>query len=211
VPAPKRRAPQNTAYLAGAMIAASTTALFGAGQLQNVRTPGPFNTGHDRLACESCHQDAPGTLRQQLQANARWLFGFEHERAELGALPVQNVSCTECHEHQDDRHPAFRFLEPRFEDAREAIAPHRCVSCHQEHSGRRVTAELDFCRHCHADLSVVSDPIDYPHARIAGDGAWETCLSCHDFHGGRARVTPKRLGDAIPTEEIESYFEGGPR
>ena len=28
----------------------------------------PANTGHDKLACTDCHKEAPGTLRQQLQA-----------------------------------------------------------------------------------------------------------------------------------------------
>ena len=35
--------------------------------------------------------------------------------------------------------PYFDFFEPRFAEAREKIQPQFCLSCHLEHSGKRVT------------------------------------------------------------------------
>ena len=40
-------------------------------------------------------------------------------------------------------------------------------------------------------------------------GRWETCLGCHDFHGNHAMKAPRRLGDAIPSDQIQRYFDGG--
>jgi hypothetical protein len=104
----------------------------------------------------------------------------------------------------------FRFLEPRFANARAALHPERCTSCHQEHAGTRVTvADAGYCRHCHADLAVEADPLDVSHRQLVQDQRWDTCLGCHDFHGNHGLKSPVRLDAAIPPAAIQSYLDGG--
>jgi hypothetical protein len=170
---------------------------------------GPMNTGHQNVACDDCHRAAPGTFRQQLQANARYLIGRRSEAAEIGRLPVDNAACLDCHERPDDRHPVFRFRELRFAEARRAIAPHRCESCHLEHSGRRVTRDNGFCVNCHGTLEMKVDPLDVAHAELVRTARWESCLGCHDFHGNHLMEEPTRLADATDPARLAEYFAGG--
>lgn len=173
--------------------------------------PGPMNTGHGDVACEGCHRSAPGTLRQQLQNAARDAVGSVHAPVDIGYQRVDNAACVACHEREDDRHPTFRFLEPRFAEARAALQPESCGSCHQEHDGVRVTvAETTFCRHCHEDIDLEQDPLDISHRALASVQAWTTCLGCHDFHGSHTAKPPTRLDQAIDQSSILQYFAGGP-
>jgi len=176
--------------------------------LQHWRAPGPMNVGHEQLECGSCHRPAPGTVRQQLQANTRALFGVRAAGVDFGMRRVGNAECRGCHDRPDDRHPSFRFLEPRFAEVRASLGPHECTSCHREHSGRRVTAPVDLCRHCHDDVRLEHDPLSTPHVELARADAWATCLGCHDFHGNHAMAVPTELDAAAPPESIEAYLAG---
>jgi hypothetical protein len=168
-----------------------------------------MNAGHQQLSCVSCHQRAPGTVRQQLQADARYLLGWREAPADFGLRRVGNDDCLACHERPFDRHPAFRFTEPRFADAREALAPHRCQSCHREHSGARVTVQADYCVRCHDTLEMKNDPLNIPHVELVRQGRWLTCLGCHDFHGNHVMDSRSRVADAVTTRQVKAYFEGG--
>jgi hypothetical protein len=169
-----------------------------------------MNSGHEQTACEDCHRDAPGTLRQQLQANARYLLGRREAPVEFGKLPVGNQDCLACHERPFDRHPVFRFNEPRFSEARKALSPQLCASCHREHSGQRVTAQAGYCAECHADIDLSEDPVRPTHAQLSADGLWATCLGCHDFHGNHSFDPPTEFDARIDAREIEAYLKGGP-
>jgi hypothetical protein len=175
----------------------------------HLRAPGPMNTGHETLACDACHVPAPGTLRQQLQRVARsWITG--DAGTDVGFRTVGNTQCQSCHERPDDRHPVFRFLEPRFAKARAAIHPEQCTSCHREHDGVRVTvADGTYCRNCHADLDVKNDPLDMSHRALVAAQRWDSCLGCHDYHGNHGFAPPRRLADAIAPAAIETYLHGG--
>lgn len=175
---------------------------------EQLHAPGPMNTGHGELACEDCHVPAPGSLRQQFQAQVRFLLGMRAEPAIIGFLPVGNEDCLDCHRRARDRHPVFRFFEPRYTEARRILRPQHCTSCHQEHQGRRVTRSPDFCRICHGKLTLKRDPLDIPHARLVRDKRWRSCLRCHDFHGNHRMRVAQRLSDAIPEERISRYFAG---
>src|SRR5687768_17936301 len=96
-------------YVAGIAVAASSLWKLSMPDRPTMKMPGPFNTGHEEVACDSCHRSAPGTFRQQIQANVRWLIGERRERADVGAKPVDNAACSACHDRPDDRHPTFRF------------------------------------------------------------------------------------------------------
>lgn len=200
----------------GAGVVLGAAAVFGlnAPGCEGFHAPGPMNTDHDRLACEACHRAAPGTVRQQLQTAARaWIVPGAHAGAavDVGYRAVTNTECLACHERPEDRHPVFRFLEPRFANVRERIAPERCVACHREHNGVRITAvELGYCRHCHEDVALEQDPLDVPHRALAADGRWDSCLGCHDYHGNHAHAAPRRLDAAIDPARIADYFTGGP-
>lgn len=177
---------------------------------ERLRAAGPANTGHEALACGQCHTLADGTVRQQLQANVRHLAGLRATGADFVHRPVENDDCTACHSNEDDRHAPYRFNEPRFAEARQAIAPQQCVSCHAEHTGERVTREGTFCSECHSDMEVRQDPITPTHAALAADQKWGTCLSCHDYHGNHVRTTPNRFDQALPEAAVIRYLRGGP-
>ncbi|MGN6106753.1 MAG: cytochrome c3 family protein [Kofleriaceae bacterium] len=177
---------------------------------EHLHAAGPMNTQHGDVACESCHRRAPGTVRQQFQNAARSWVGLSASEVDIGYRKVSNEQCLSCHERPDDRHPVFRFLEPRFAEVRELIHPEQCSSCHLEHRGKRVTrADITYCRHCHGDLVMKQDPLDVPHRELVATERWDSCLGCHDFHGNHGMKSPHRVEDAIPAEQIRAYFAGG--
>jgi len=171
---------------------------------------GPMNTSHENLECNACHTEAPGTFRQQVGHNAQALMGLHgHEMVPVGFAPVDNKACMSCHYRPNDRHPVSRFLETRYAQQREDIGPHECNNCHGEHNGKRVAlVEPGFCIHCHQDMEVSFDSAQPSHAELIEDGAWETCLQCHDFHGNHIREVPHRLTEGIAPEKILQYLEG---
>lgn len=171
---------------------------------------GPLNTGHETLECASCHRPAPGSTRQQLQFNTRAFLGFnDSDYADFGNLPVASENCLECHNRPNDRHPTHRFMEPRFAEAREAIHPESCISCHQEHHGQRITiTPLDYCVNCHRDIEIKDDPLETSHASLIEQEQWNTCLQCHDFHGNHVFEVPDKIRDTIPLQAIKDYAAG---
>lgn len=171
---------------------------------------GDFNTGHENLNCVDCHKSAPGIIRQQLQKNARSFLSLDHSYAHFGTLEVSNVECLNCHNRPNDIHPTHRFLEPRFASARKEIQPQNCVSCHSEHTGKRVTiGQTDFCINCHQDIKINNDPLDIKHEDLISTNQWNTCLQCHDFHGNHLFEIASKMKDTIPLHRIETYFDGG--
>ena len=191
-----------------AMLAALAIVLAPGGE--RLRAAGPANTGHEQLACTQCHTPAEGTPRQQVQANVRFTLGQRASGADFIHEPVRNADCQACHQNEDDRHPVYRFNEPRFEEVRATLAPQNCVSCHAEHTGRRVTAEPTMCVNCHTDMKIEQDPAEPSHSALLALEAWGTCLSCHDFHGNHERTTPFRIQDGVTESAIARYLAGGP-
>jgi hypothetical protein len=175
---------------------------------ESFRARGPLNTGHEELACGDCHLAASGTLRQQLQANARYLVGMREAAVEVGTRDVSAQRCLACHDRPNDRHPIYRFMEPRFAPVRATLGPHDCNSCHREHQGARVTSGNTFCQECHADLVLERDPLDVSHQQLAATASWETCLGCHDFHGNHALPVPTLLAERVPAEDVVAYLAG---
>jgi hypothetical protein len=168
-----------------------------------------MNSGHEQLACNDCHRPAPGTVRQQLQANARYLLGSRGHAADFGERAVSNVDCLSCHERPFDRHPVYRFKEPRFSEARRAIAPHECASCHREHSGVRVSIANGYCMHCHDKLMLRDDPLDVSHRELIERENWNSCLGCHDYHGNHELDPAHALSESTSEIELKRYFSGG--
>lgn len=194
----------------GAVVGAGLITWLGAAGSEQLHAPGPMNTGHGDTACAACHRPAPGTVRQQLQTVARRWIGASHAEVDLGYREVTSDECLACHERPDDRHPGFRFLEPRFAEARAQLHPEACASCHREHQGARVTiAEPTYCRQCHGELTLDQDPLDVSHRELVTTERWETCLGCHDYHGNHAYTAPRRLEQAIPMDAIRAYLDGG--
>jgi hypothetical protein len=183
------------AYAGGSFVAAVCISMMLSHDYEQWRAPGPANAGHEELGCNDCHRRAEGTLRQQLQANARYWIGLRDEPVDFGLKGVTSVDCSDCHRRPADRHPIYRFVEPRFAAARAAIAPQHCTSCHLEHTGKSVTIESTFCRHCHKNLSIPGDRTDPPHRAIVQTEAWNTCLRCHDFHGNHEGDPPRSLSE----------------
>ena len=172
---------------------------------------GPMNTGHEGLACQDCHIAVQGTKAQQMSSSVYHWLGLRDSAIGFGSEDVESAVCLDCHDRPDDRHPISRFLEPRFEEQRMQIMPHMCITCHREHQGVRVTqTTIGYCTHCHQDTALENDPIFPPHEELVRDGAFNTCLQCHDFHGNHIWDTPVSIDDGVPEHEIWRYFAGGP-
>ncbi|TXH66635.1 MAG: hypothetical protein E6Q88_11600 [Lysobacteraceae bacterium] len=205
----QRRSLRRSAYLTGAALALLPLALLAPALARYVPNY-DHNPGHEEIECVECHTRAPGSTRQQLQAKARLLLGLRDDDSAFGMSPVRNNVCIACHENPDDRHPAHRFLEPRFAEAREALAPHECVSCHREHVGTRLSrVDTGFCESCHQDLAVKDDPTRPTHEALIREGRWNTCLTCHDFHGNHAHQPPQDLRRALTPEALSAYLAKG--
>jgi len=207
VPTARRR--RRVGIAAGACLAIGAVGFLLFPGQEHFTAPGTMNVGHERLACVSCHRSAPGTVRQQLQADARYLLGWRQAPADFGLRSVGNDDCSACHERPFDRHPVFRFTEPRFAEVRKTLAPHRCESCHREHSGVRVTVQPGYCVHCHNTLEMKNDPLNIPHVELVRQGRWLTCLGCHDFHGNHVMDSRSRVADALAVRQVQRYFERG--
>ena len=170
---------------------------------------GPANTGHENLECADCHEAAEGTPRQQIQANVRHLIGLRDTGVDFQHEDVTSQDCLACHARPDDRHPIFRFNEPRFAEARAEIGANDCVSCHLEHQGERATIEPTFCINCHEDLTLKNDPLDVSHEQLIAIDEWQSCLGCHDFHGNHVRETQVIYDERIPNDVVVDYLKGG--
>lgn len=205
----RRTSLRRLAYAAGLALACTPLFLLAPALAKFVPNEA-HNPGHVDLACDDCHRPAPGALRQQLQAKTRHVLGLRESDADFGMRPVGNATCIDCHDNPDDRHPAHRFLEPRFEAVRAEFAPHQCVSCHREHTGTRISkVDTGFCASCHADMMMEDDPTQPTHAALIAGRRWDTCLACHDFHGNHAHAPPQRLEQALSAEAIRAYLRDG--
>jgi len=171
---------------------------------------GPMNTGHEELSCVTCHADAQGNLLQQVQTNISYAAGVRKASVDFGTKDVTLDNCLQCHDRPNDRHPTYRFKEPRFKGAMQQIDATTCITCHSEHHGERVTLpDANFCVNCHQDLEVENDPVDTSHKELIEKGEWSTCMQCHDFHGNHKYEVPEHMKDTIPIKVIKDYFKGG--
>lgn len=195
-------------YLMGFLLSAGALLFLVSPGQERLMALGPANTGHEELACSDCHEPAPGTARQQIQANVRAALGWREQPVDFQHEDVTSADCLACHERPNDNHPIFRFNEPRFAEARAAIEPNSCISCHLEHKGARVTIEPTYCVNCHEDLTLKNDPIDIPHETLVTLEQWDTCLGCHDFHGNHVMEVPQSLEEALGPQIILDYFAG---
>lgn len=204
------RSPRFRAYVAGALLSLSPLLLLSS-VLEPARPHGHPNIGHEDLKCAACHVEAAGSLRQVLQAKVKHAMGLRRTGAVLGTQPVSSATCLQCHANPDDRHPPNRFFEPRFDQARAALAPQLCVSCHREHSAARVTvAPPTYCVNCHQDVKVKDDKISPTHELLIAQKRWETCLQCHDYHGNHKWNAPLRVQDGVTLQALEHYLKDGP-
>ncbi|MFM1879240.1 MAG: hypothetical protein RLZZ241_2106, partial [Bacteroidota bacterium] len=201
---------RNLAIAAGMVLAFFLFQFFRAPAQEIYLAKGPMNIGHANLKCADCHKEAPGTTRQQLQYNAKvFLTLSDADYVYFGNLPVTTNECLACHNRPNDNHPTHRFMEPRFADARKAIHPESCISCHQEHHGKRITiVPMDYCMNCHRDIEIKNDPLDPSHATLIEQEQWSTCLQCHDFHGNHIFEVPTQFSDTIPIQALLDYADG---
>ena len=172
--------------------------------------PGAMSPGHEGLACTSCHASAPGTIRQQIQANLSYLLGQRKHSVVFGFKAPSSSDCSACHTRPDDSHGIHRFSEPRFVEALARVPANTCIGCHREHQGRRVSSAGEFCSACHGDLKLTNDPVDVSHGTLIAEERWSTCLGCHDYHGNHIRSTQQSLSGAYDAASINAYLANGP-
>ncbi len=170
---------------------------------------GPVQQGHVDVDCVGCHSIGVGTVRQQIQANLAYALGKRSTSVNFGFQPVTSIQCLSCHDRPNERHPIYRFNEPRFADVRSSLEVNSCVGCHSEHVDSRVSVSETLCSHCHDDLVLKNDPLDVQHDQLVVDDAWSSCLGCHDFHGNHPHESQTLLSDAFPVEAIRDYFGNG--
>ncbi len=194
-------------YFSGAFVLLLLIISLSLPQSMVLHANGPSNIGHEDLKCQHCHKEEVGTIRQRLQANVRFVFGLRNQAVSFGLKPVANDECVFCHERPNDRHPVYRFFEPKYKNIQAAIQPQYCISCHLEHTGRRVTSEMIFCKNCHEKLIVKNDPITKTHQEIIQNKDWESCLGCHDYHGNHKMKVNTNFKNRISKNTIQLYFE----
>lgn len=175
-----------------------------------LRMSGELHTGHKKLTCPACHERAEGSLRQQIQANFRYLLQQHPSLSAFNFATPDNSDCLACHEREDDRHPVYRFNEPRFSAVRKAIQPQVCISCHQQHQGVMFTGDTQNCRHCHEEMRLKDDLIIPSHEKLIDTEQWQSCLACHDFHGNHDRHVPTMTTEMLDQQDIEYYLQGIP-
>ena len=186
-----------------------STVLLGAGANTSLVAKGPILVAHERLNCVECHVASPGTTRQQVQANLRHLLGLQDHGADLGFAAVDSSKCISCHARPNERHPIFRFREPRFKQALEQVNAESCLGCHTEHTGQLASVDIDFCQACHEDLKLNSDPLDVSHQLLISKNDWNSCLGCHDFHGNHPVKPPLVRAEAHSVSALRTYLENG--
>lgn len=199
-------------YIVGAICASVIVLLIKLDPNHRVVVKGSMTHGHEGMACEECHRPASGSMRQQLQAKAAFFLGSRSTDVDFMTTAPSDSECQDCHARPNDRHPIYRFLEPRFAEARQAIHPESCISCHREHSGERVNVSLvgmDYCKHCHAETVVNNDSLDISHRDLINQNQWATCLQCHDFHGTHDYSLPNSMKDTISRVLILNYLKDG--
>lgn len=171
---------------------------------------GPMNTGHESISCTTCHIPEKGSTRQQIQSNLNYYLYGNEARLSFVHKSVDNQNCLNCHNREQDNHSVHRFNEPKFKEVREKLHPEKCVSCHMEHNGVRMTLnDPNYCMNCHQSLKIRKDPISPSHEQLINSKNWGVCLQCHDYHGNHIRETPISLSDTIPKSDLQSYFLGG--
>lgn len=170
---------------------------------------GPMLPGHENLKCYSCHKDEQGSFRQQLQANVQYLLGNRDDTVSVGLRPVENNECLKCHVRPNERHPVYRFREPKYRDIRKKVKADSCVACHLEHNSKRISVKLNFCMHCHEKIKLKNDPLEVSHELLAKQKKWESCLTCHDFHGNHEIKTETKADKSIELDKLKKYFDRG--
>ena len=170
---------------------------------------GPIQEGHIDVECASCHTAGDGSTRQQIQANLFYILGMRSTSVNFGHQAVTSDQCLDCHERPNERHPIYRFNEPRFAEVRREHKVNSCLGCHSEHEDARVSVSNTICSSCHDDLVLKNDPLDVEHVQLVADEAWSSCLGCHDFHGNHPHDAQTRLSEAFDVDVINDYFGNG--
>jgi len=184
-------------------------AFYNTTSLQYQMAPGPMNSGHAEIHCDDCHRNINASFRQLVQANVAYALGRRKQPEAFGYRKTDNKDCNDCHRRAKDRHPVYRFMEPKYKKVRTHLKAQHCISCHQEHHGKRVTVTADICKHCHEKLSLKRDPLDVSHKTLIQKKQWNSCLGCHDFHGNYQYQLPKTVDNKFSLTAIDNYFDGG--
>jgi len=177
-------------------------------QQEQFLSPGGDREMHEGMACHQCHQTAPGSVRQQVQANVHHWLGLRESGAAFITEPVDSNDCQDCHEMPNNRHPEHRMVHSEYFDLRENLSQHECSGCHDHHSSINLVHSMNFCMHCHDVWGNKEDTITPKHTTLIAEERWETCLQCHEFHGSHGYKSPLLLSEAIPVEEVQMYLDG---
>jgi len=208
-PLPALRRVRQIGLAAALPVALLSVVILASGSGESLISQGPIQAGHADVGCIQCNLPAPGSIRQQMQQNVRYLVGATQNHADFGYQPVTSEGCLACHQRPNERHPIYRFREPRFQVAVGEINATTCLGCHSEHRDERVAVEPVFCKSCHAELTLKLDPLDVTHDQLIARKDWASCLGCHDFHGNHRAAVPIRRLDALKLDALLAYLKNG--
>lgn len=197
---------RNNGYIFGIIFSLAVLLFLFLPSSQTYLQNGPMLPGHEDLECFSCHKDEKGTFRQQLQANIQYLLNNRKNVVSVGLRSVENKECIKCHDRPNDRHPVYRFREPKYRKAKSEIEADTCIACHLEHRNKRVTVQINFCVHCHSELKLKNDPVDVTHKQLIQDKNWDSCLTCHDYHGNHDMKPEVEIKKGIALPKLKKYF-----
>ncbi len=200
--------PRKAPLWIGALLSLTLLAAFNTPQQEQFLSPGGDREMHEGMRCDQCHESAPGTIRQQVQANLQHWLGFRNNGASFITEAVDSVDCQDCHEMPNNRHPYHRFAHSEYFDLRAILGQHECSGCHDHHSSANIVPSMDFCMHCHRVWGDKKDTITPRHTTLIAEERWETCLQCHDFHGNHDYSAPLLLTEALSVEQIQDYLDG---
>lgn len=63
--------------------------------------------------------------------------------------------------------------------------------------------------HCHEELKLKNDPIDVSHKQLIQEKNWDSCLTCHDYHGNHDMKVEVEVKKGVALPEVEKYFNRG--
>ena len=204
----KKGFPRTGPLWVGLIVTVTLITAFNSPEQEQLLSPGGDREMHEGMACEQCHQETPGTLRQQVQANVHHWLGFRESGVGFITDPVGSEDCQDCHEMPGNLHPIHRFAHSEYFELREILGQHECSGCHDHHSPVNVVHSMTFCMHCHETWGNKPDTITPRHTTLIAEERWETCLQCHEFHGSRGHQEPTLLSEAFSVEQIQQYLDG---
>ena len=200
--------PRKLPLMAGIFVTVLSVAAMTSPSTEQFLSPGGDNEMHEGMACDQCHETAEGTIRQQVQANVYHWLGSRQHGADFLTQPVESADCEACHPMKENFHPQQKLRKSKYYELDTMLGIRECSGCHDHHSSSVMQHAMTLCMHCHEVWGKKPDTTTPTHVELIAQGRWETCLQCHEFHGGHQREKIFLLEDAHKVDTIQNSLHG---